>query len=45
MSNQRDRRKKKKKKNTFEAEVFAFLQKSMKAALDTALEDIFKDWK
>jgi hypothetical protein len=45
MSNQRDRRKKKKKKNTFEAEVFAFLQKSMKAALDTALDEIFKDWK
>ena len=45
MSNQRDRRKNKKKKNTFEAEVFAFLQKSMKAALDTALDEFFKDWK
>ena len=45
MSNQRDRRNKMKKKNTFEAEVFAFLQKSMKAALDTALDEIFKDWK
>ena len=45
MSNQRDRRKKKKKKNTFEAEIFAFLQKSMKTALDSALDEIFKDWK
>ncbi len=45
MSNPRDRRKKKKKKNTFEAEIFTFLQKSMKAALDTALDEIFKDWK
>ena len=43
MRNQRDKRKK--KKNTFEAEIFAFLQKSMKTALDMALDEIFKEWK
>ena len=41
----RDKDKKKKKKSTLEAEIFAILNKSMKAALDMALDDIFKDWK
>ena len=41
----RDRKKKKKKKSVLEAEIFSFMQKSMKAALDLALDDIFKDWK
>ena len=46
MSQQKkDKDKKKKKKSTLEAEIFAILNKSMKAALDMALEDIFKDWK
>ena len=44
MANQRDN-KKKKKKSVMEAELFAFLQKSMKTALDMALDEIFKDWK
>ena len=41
----KDKDKKKKKKSTLEAEIFAILNKSMKAALDMALDDIFKDWK
>ena len=44
MASQRDN-KKKKKKSVIEAEVFSFLQKSMKTALDMALDEIFKDWK
>ena len=38
-------KKKKKKKSVLEAEILAFMQKSMKTALDLALDDIFKDWK
>ena len=46
MSQQKkDKDKKKKKKSTLEAEIFAILNKSMKAALDMALDDIFKEWK
>ena len=43
MNNPRD--KKKKKKSVLEAEMLAFLHKSMKTALDMALDEIFKDWK
>lgn len=46
MANPKDKRKKqKKKKSTFEAEILAFMQKSMKTALDMALDEIFKGWK
>lgn len=48
MINQKDRdreKKKKKKKSTMEAEIFAIMEKSLKTALDVALDDIFKDWK
>ena len=41
----RKKDKKKKKKSTLEAEIFSIMQKSLKAALDKALDDIFKDWK
>ena len=44
MANQKDKKKKKDKK-IIEAELFSFLQKSMKTALDMALDEIFKDWK
>ena len=44
MSNQRKERKKK-KKSALEAEILALMQKSLRAALDAALDDIFKDWK
>ena len=36
---------KKKKKSILEAEIMSIMEKSMKAALDKALDDIFKDWK
>ena len=45
MANSRDNKKKKKKQSVIEAELFSFLQKSMKTALDMALDEIFKDWK
>jgi hypothetical protein len=41
----KEKRKKKKKKSVLEAEILAFMRKSMKAALDLALDDLFKDWK
>ncbi len=44
MANQKDN-KKKKKKSVIEAELFSFLQKSMKTALDMALDEILKDFK
>ena len=41
----KDKEKKKKKKSVIESEIMQFMHKSMKTALDLALEDIFKDWK
>ena len=45
MSEREKKKNKKKKKSVLEAEILAFLQKSMKTALDLALDDIFKDFK
>ena len=47
ISNSKDDRdkKKKKKQSTLEAEIFSIMEKSLKTALDVALDDIFKDWK
>ena len=42
---ERKKKKKKKQKSVLEAEILAFMQKSMKTALDLALDDIFKDFK
>ena len=42
---QKEKDKKKKKQSILEAEIFAILQKSLKAALDAALYDIVKEWK
>ena len=42
---EREKRKKKKKKSVLEAEILSFMQKSMKTALDLALDDLFRDWK
>lgn len=39
-----DKKKKKKKQSTVEAEIFRIMEKSLKSALDVALDDIFKDW-
>ena len=41
----RDRDTKKKKKSTLESEVFSIVEKSLKMALDKALDDLLKDWK
>ena len=42
---QKDKDKKKKKKQSIlEAEVMRIMEKSMKAALDKAIDDMFKDW-
>ena len=47
MSKRDDERKKKEKKQTDwrTAQIMAILEKSMKTALDTALNEILKDWK
>ena len=45
MNSQKDRKKKKKKQNVLESEIMSLMQKSMKTALDMALDDIFKEWK
>ena len=41
----KDKDKKKKQKSVMEAEIMRFMQKSMKTALDLALDDLFRDWK
>ena len=43
---QKDKDKKKKKKQSFlEAEIMSIMQKSLKTAIDMALDDILKDFK
>ena len=43
---QKDKEKKKKKKQSIlEAEIMRIMQKSLKTAIDLALEDILKDFK
>lgn len=39
------KKKKEKKKSVLEAEILSFMQKSLKTALDLAMDDLFKDWK
>jgi len=44
--NQKEREKKKKKRESIlEAEIMKIMEKSMKTALEKAVDDIFKDWK
>ena len=38
-------KKKKKKQSILEAEIMRIMEKSLKTAIDLALDDIFKDWK
>ena len=45
MTPKKDKDKKKKKKSVIEAEIMAILQKSMRTALDMALDDLLKDFK
>lgn len=43
---QKDKEKKKKKKQSIlEAEIMRIMEKSLKTAIDLALDDILKDWK
>ena len=43
---QKDKEKKKKKKQSIlEAEIMRIMEKSLKTAIDLALDDIFKEWK
>ena len=45
-SDDREKEKRKKKKQCIlEAEVMRIMEKSLKTALDMALDDILKDWK
>ena len=39
-----DRKKKKKKDDWLANEIMTIMEKSMKAALDKAIDDMFKDW-
>ena len=39
-----DRKKKKKKDDWLANEIMQIMEKSMKAALDKAIDDMFKDW-
>ena len=46
MKSQKDKEKEKKRKQSIlEAEVMRIMEKSLKTALDMALDDILKDWK
>ena len=45
-SDDREKEKRKKKKQSIlEAEVMRIMEKSLKTALDKALDDVLKDWK
>ena len=43
--NDDEKKRKKKQQSQLEAFVLQMMEKSMKAALDTAMKDLFKDWK
>ena len=43
--NKNDKDKKKKRESELESFIFAVMEKSMKQALDAALDDLLKDWK
>ena len=40
-----EKKRKKKQQAQMEAFIFQMMEKSMKAALDAAMKDLFKDWK
>ena len=42
---EKDKKKKKKRQSFLEKEIMSIMSKSMKAALDKALDDLLKDWK
>lgn len=44
-SNREEKKKKKRKQSVLESEIFNIMEKSLKTALDMAIDDIFKEWK
>ena len=40
----KDRKKKKRKQSVLEKELYSIVAKSLDAAIELALDDIFKDW-
>ncbi len=44
MSQKDEEKKKKKKQSILEKEIFSIMEKSMKTALDAAVDDLLKDW-
>ena len=44
MSQKEEEKKKKKKQSTLEKEIFSIMEKSMKTALDAAVDDLLKVW-
>lgn len=45
MTAEERKKKKKKQQAVMEAEIFKIMEKSLKTAMDKALDEIFKDWK
>ena len=45
MTEEERKKKKKKQQSILEAEIFKIIEKSMQAAVDKAMDDIFKNWK
>ena len=45
MSKPKTRRDRKKERDWLEAQFFAFMQQSLKAAVDAAMKDLFRDFK
>ena len=43
-ADEKKKKDKKKRQSDLEKMVFQFMEKSMKDALDAALDDLFKDW-
>ena len=44
MSQKEEEKKKKMKQSTLEKVIFSIMEKSMKTALDAAVDDLLKDW-
>ena len=44
-STEEEKKKKKTRESEFETMIFQIMEKSMRKALDVALDDLFKDWK
>lgn len=44
MSQKDEEKKKKKQQSILEKEIFGIMEKSMKTALDAAVDDLLKDW-